>query len=512
MDTKNASSFIYQGKIELATYREVNIPSFQGNPLIEALPPLPEKEEVFKQIRIKPAYEEQHRNFCLEERLLLLGHGRRFFEPMSKHFDLVRRLASMIRDGYVGRNPLQLGYFVETREKIEKITQIPLDGDLPLAFNLGLTIMGISGIGKSRSLERACSLYPQIIQHHRYKDRRFTWTQLVWFKLDCPHDGSIIGLCVNFFRQVDTVLGTTYFQRYGIGNKPSQNAMVSYMTLVASNHSLGVLIIDEIQNLKRAKDSRMLDFFVQLDNEIGVPVILVGTPDAENILSGDLRRARRASGQGDMRWNRMQNDVEWRYFLKSLWRYQYIQNPSDLSDELIQTLYFESQGITDLVIKLYFLAQRYAIVTKEERITRETIQRAARMGLTMIQPFLNYLRSHDTEKIKAYRNLPLEDIEHAFQQAEHELTRGLEIDPVPRPETGVHTGKPPQGESIEITKAREGISAPLDTDAKTPKSSETLPQVVAQGLKEQKLAAYEALKQAGHICNAVEYLTGEGQL
>jgi len=173
------------------------------------------------------------------------------------------------------------------------------------------------------------------------------------------------------------------------------------LCFVLSDKLLGVLIIDEIQNLRRKRDPEMLDFFIQLDNEIGVPIVLVGTPTAEEILSGDLRRARRASGQGEMRWSRMQNDVEWRYFLESLWRYRYVQKQSDLSDELAQTLYYESQGITDLAIRLYFFAQRYAIVTGEECITRETIQTAARLGLHSVQTFLHYIRDNKIKEIKA---------------------------------------------------------------------------------------------------------------
>ncbi len=512
MDNNNISPFIYQGNIEPACYREQIIPSYQGNPLIEALLPMLEKEEVFKRIQICPVYEEEHRHCSREERLLFLGHGRRFFVPMYNHFDLSRRFGSLLHDGYVGRNPLNLGYFRETREKLDRAFQQLISNDLPLGFNLGFDMMGISGVGKSRAIERICSLYPQIIQHSWYKDQRFTWTQLVWFKLDCPPDGSIPSLCTNFFRQIDMVLGTTYYQNYGIKNKPSQHVMVGYMKTVASNHSLGVLINDEIQNLKRVKDPRLLDFFVELDNEIGVPVVLVGTPDAEDTLNGDFRRARRASGQGEMRWNRMQNDVEWTYFLKALWKYQYVQKESKLTDELSQTMYYESQGITDIAIKLYFLAQRYAIVTKEEALTRETIQQAARMGLPDLQLFLEYIRSNNIRRIKAYKDLPLQDIEATYQRAEHALMGRSEGEPA--------SGSAPSGVQVSPSGAMPGASAsknetqnepasPLTLASRQQRTNETLPQIVAQGLKKHQIAAYEALKQAGFICNAVEYLVGE---
>jgi hypothetical protein len=291
--------------------------------------------------------------------------------------------------------------------------------------------------------------------------------------------------------------------------------MVGFMKTVAANHSLGVLIIDEIQNLKRVKDPRMLDFFVELDNEMGVPIVLVGTPDAEDTLSGDFRRARRASGQGEMRWNRMQNDVEWRYFLKALWKYQYVQKQSHLTDELSQVMYYESQGITDIAVKLYFLAQRYAIVMGEENITRETIQQAARMGLPSLQLFLEHLRSNNTRKIKAYRDLPLQSIEAAYQQAEHALVGSSASDLAPGNVPGggqASLSGTTQGKNIREPESQNESAGHLALATSQQRTSETLPQIVAQGLKKQQIAAYEALKQAGFICNAVEYLVGEGVL
>ncbi len=95
MSNDNTPPSIYQGHIEPARYRKQRVPSFRSNPLIEALPPLGEKEDVLKLYES----EEQHRHDTLEERLLLLGHRRRFFEPLSIHFDLARQFNSMLCDG-----------------------------------------------------------------------------------------------------------------------------------------------------------------------------------------------------------------------------------------------------------------------------------------------------------------------------------------------------------------------------------------------------------------------------
>jgi len=63
-------------------------------------------------------------------------------------------------------------------------------------------------------------------------------------KLDCPYDSNTTALCLNFFQAVDSILNTNYLETYE-GKRPAQ--LVTGISRVASNHHLGVLVIDEIQ-------------------------------------------------------------------------------------------------------------------------------------------------------------------------------------------------------------------------------------------------------------------------
>ena len=101
---------------------------------------------------------------------------------------------------------------------------------------------------KTTSIEAILSLYPQVILHNRYCENDFSFTQIVWLKLDCPFDGSIKGLYLNFFQAVDDLLGTRYYDNYAGGRK-TVDELLPRMALVASLHSIGVLVIDEIQHL-----------------------------------------------------------------------------------------------------------------------------------------------------------------------------------------------------------------------------------------------------------------------
>jgi hypothetical protein len=93
-----------------------------------------------------------------------------------------------------------------------------------------------------------------------------------------------------------------------------------------------------------------------------------------SVLQSEFRQARRSSGQGALIWDRMQNDESWEIMLRAMWKYQWLQKPAPLTDELKNVLYEESQGILDIAVKLYAMAQSKAIADCVETITPQTIR------------------------------------------------------------------------------------------------------------------------------------------
>src|SRR5439155_9812714 len=140
------------------------------------------------------------------------------------------------------------------------------------------------------------------------------------------------------------------------------------------------LAIDEIQHLDQSKSGgkdRMLNFFTHLINTIGVPVVFIGTPKAKSVLSGEFRQSRRGTGEGDFIWDRLENDEKWRYFLESLWGYQYLRTATPPSKELFDVIHDESQGIVDIAVKVFMLSQVRAIRSGHETLTSAIIRSVA---------------------------------------------------------------------------------------------------------------------------------------
>jgi hypothetical protein len=409
---------VFHGTAQNASYREQQVPRYKGNPLIEALPDILSAEDAVNLLAYYPPRDPHASELPAEIRQHLLLDVLHFFQPLPFHIDYEQRVSRLVRDGYVGRNPIIRDHWRDIDRRVESILEA---GGIPMCSSNvnGFAMLGIPGVGKTTVNERVLLTYPQVINHRSYHGRPFHGIQIVWLKITCPHDGSIKALCLQFFADIDGLLQTTYYRDFAGGGRRTVDELIQAMARVAAIHCLGLLVVDEIQCLNQAKSGgaeRMLNFFLQLMNTLGLPVVLVGTYAAMQILNRELRQVRRNCGMGDFIWDRMANDEVFRMFAEALWRYQYTKIQVPLSKELNDVLYEESAGIVDFAVKLFLLAQVRAISGGKEEITSTIIRSVARDSLRLAQPALNAIRTGDMRAVATMRDLHPIDIQSAVQQ------------------------------------------------------------------------------------------------
>lgn len=414
----SAAEPIFRGSEQNAVYTEQLVGRYEGNPTIEALPKILSAEDAAKLLAYYPEREKDGHKLPSEIRMHLIMDAVHFFQPLPVHIDLEQRLSRVLRDGYAGRNPLARDHWREIDQRVETILKV---GGIPMRSSnvIGFSIVGMPGTGKTTGVERNLLTYPQVIHHQTYQGQPFNRTQLVWLKLTCPHDGSIKGLCLNFFREIDGLLGTHHYRDYAGEGRRTVDELIPGMCRVGWIHCLGLLVIDEIQHLNQAKSGgaeKMLNFFLQLMNTLGVPVVLIGTYAAMEILSRELRQIRRSCGQGDLVWDRMENDDVWRLFTESLWQYQYTKAQVPLSQDFSNMLHHESAGIIDFAVKLFLLAQVRAISTGIEKITPAILNSVAKDSLRLAQPALNAIRTGDMRAVATMTDLHPIDFQSAVQK------------------------------------------------------------------------------------------------
>lgn len=387
-----------------------SLPEYENNPFIARLPPPFSRRQIRDNLISHPLIQESEKSYPLHLRKHCIVRLFRYFEPLERQFQFAERIDILLRQGYLGRNPLTHSYIRQLQNGIKRIQSRSFEVPALLAVEMtgvSFALTGCSGNGKSKSIERILHQYPQTIQH----TQPFSLIQIVWLKLDCPYLGSPKQLCINFFAAVDTIVGSNYLKLYGSKSNAVDDMML-HMAHIATLHAIGLLVIDEIQHLNQAKigSEALLNFLVTLVNTIGIPVVLIGTLSAVRVLQRNFRQARRASGLGSLIWDRMPKGRAWDHFIGQLWKFQWTRETTTLSPELKDVLYEESQGILDIVVRLFILAQFRAIdigsVRKiAENLTPDLFRKIAREDFRIVQPMLNALRANDFVALAKFDDL-----------------------------------------------------------------------------------------------------------
>jgi len=461
-----------------AIYSQSPLADYLGNPLIEALPEINSLKQSVGLLANLPPVVDIDTNIDDHLKLHALQQLNRVYQPLPQHLLLEQKISILIRQGYVARE-------YEGREFIErfnnaKYLQSPKYKTKlkPLGTATSFGLIGCAGMGKTLTTEKVLDNYPQVLNHKGHG-----FLQIVWMKLNCPHDGSVKQLCINFFKEVDRLLGTSLQRKY-CKPKSSIDELQGYIADVANMYNLGVLVIDEIQHLNSAKtkgDDQMLNFLVSLVNFIGVPVIKMGTPSSMTLLQKALHEARRNCGMGFVYWDRLAKEDDWELLVTTLWQYQWLEQQLELSNHIKSVLYDLTQGVVDILVKLLILSQMRAIINGDKQLTVSVIQETFYEDLSILVPYVNALKENlNDDKLDDFARPDFDKIiaekisRYHLQQAKTAINRS-------------QVNKESQAEKKEITKMRTENMEEGD-----------LRRITAEG-KENGLTNYEALKRAGLI-------------
>jgi hypothetical protein len=427
-ETYNGGFFL-RGEHVDARYIKQQEPTYMNNLLIEALPPVKSMEYIYNVLERRPIYSKEERNKPEEYRLQALYRLHDFLFPTSTYFEVASYIAVAIRRGYTGKHIMTPQYIQQLYDSSNKLrdkesqeasqnTIVSINNNI--STSLGFSIFGPSGAGKSTAVQNILSLYPQCIVHYGYEGNRFLFKQLTWLKIDCSHNGSIKGICLSFFKQVDNILGETYFNKYSVG-RYSIDMMIQAMAHIVIRHGLGLLVIDEIQHLRLAQNDKSkaegaLNFFVTLMNEIKLPILYIGTYKAINaIFSKDYRHSRRGESIGIVNMGFLSKDDEWDMLLAELWQYQWTKEFCELTEEISDLIYDCSLGIMDRLVKLFIMAQFEAIVSGREKINCDLIKKVSEEKFKLTHKMAKAMKSGNISEMHKYEDLYMPNIDSIIE-------------------------------------------------------------------------------------------------
>lgn len=367
-----------------------------------------------------PIWSDKERSYPpLYRRRLAVRRLSSYFFPGNRHLKLYENLVGQILDGYIGRAQSPIEHEKRVREFADLNARGELLSDDP-AGNFGISkpigienhsrssmLLGFPGMGKSLTVEEILRRIPETVRHND----GINFVQVCRIKLDCPHKGSVKALCADFFAELDRILhgGKPTYSKMYAPPRATEEQMMKSMAVVANLHALGILVIDEVQHLSGA-DGNLLKFLITLINRIGVPVMLVGTVDALGVMADTGRMVRRGIGASSAIWERYSaNDNDWIKFIEDIWKYQWTAIETPLTDVLKERIYYHSQGIIDIAVKLFCLSQLRAIRLGErgraETISVKIIDAVSSEEMALAMPMMNALRSGNAKEIAKFNDL-----------------------------------------------------------------------------------------------------------
>ena len=377
-------------RCENASYHEAILPEHRGNPLIEALPPKVDDAELVVKLSNYPERNLDETTLREIERLEYLTRLKELRQPLPLYLDVFRAIEMAIKEGYSAKNPLSpttmnyLHYSSNNNPNVE-----PRTGFFKPKGS-GITIIGESGVGKTCMLEQVLNCFPDVIEHRYYQNKVLAIPQVVWIKVDCPDDSSVKGLCHRILEQIDRKLRLP-------PTKPAGTIALLLEQIEAKMKSsfLGILVIDEMQNLNLAKAGgadRLLGFLHNLVNNLGIPLLFCANPPFDTLLSKSFKSARRAESSGYFNVELMRNDDEWELFVDELWCLQWMNVETPLTPSLSNRLYSLSAGNMDLAVRIYYAAQKAIIGSSDERITEEVLELGASIAIRLTKTLTEELR------------------------------------------------------------------------------------------------------------------------
>ena len=362
--------------------------SQKGNPFLEAMPELLSKKTFFQNIQ-NDYINESVLTQSPEERRRQIIKLSEWFYPLDYMYRIYDMLYHSILSSYQSQTTVE---FVKQLNRIYKTFQnqelcSTSDNNQPFGTYSASTfstqaqtgaILGIPGIGKTSTIKRCLDLIPQVIVHSNYRKENCYMRQINYLMVECPSDCSVKTLAFNILSAIDRAVGSNYFETGLETRKLAVSALSTKLKLICMNHHVGIIVIDEIQNvINTAEKSKqikpLIRFLVELTNDTSTAICFCGTLEAEELFLEKEHLKRRTRG---LRLLPMKYDLTYRKFMEKLWRKQVLLNPGELSEKMMKQIFDLSGGIPAYIIKIFQEAQIQAIFSGKETITYQEIKEA----------------------------------------------------------------------------------------------------------------------------------------
>ena len=345
--------------------------------IINTLPRMKSGNELLSALEVLPEYDKTICSATVPIRLMALSDLYRLYIPSQMSLEIYNKLyLALLRS--LQKKGTKLAVQQQNRN-YKAIIQQEYNGIM--GGSDSFTIIGTSGIGKSSAISRAITL----ITENRVIEAKNPYTHIVpCVIVQCPFDSSVKGMLLEILRKVDEVLDSKYYQN-ALRARATTDMLIGSVSQVSLNH-IGLLVVDEIQNVANSKNGKsLIGALTQLINNSGISICMVGTPESTVFFESAMQLARRSVG---LQYTSMSYNTYFQEFCKTLFQYQYVKQQTEITDGIIEWLYEHSAGVTSVVVALIHDAQEIAILNGKEILDLTALNEAYQQRLSLLHGYI----------------------------------------------------------------------------------------------------------------------------
>ena len=334
-------------------------------------------DELIERLTVKPVYDESIRNQPMNVRLMALSSLYDLYIPSQMSVEIYNKIYLSVMRSIQKKATKEA---VQQRYKNYQIKRGITSNGIMGGMD-SYTIIGCSGIGKSSAIQHAIEAIDgtkEIILDDPY--RKIVPCLIV----QCPFDSSVKNLLLEILRKIDEILGSDFYPT-AVRSKYTTDALIGIVSQACLNN-IGLLVVDEIQNVvNSANGKNLVGVLTQLINNSGISICMVGTPESKSFFEQKMYLARRALG---LYYDRLEMDAYFCQFCYELFQFQYVKNPTQINQSIIEWLYNHSAGVLSLVVTLFHDAQEMAILNGKEIVSIGTLNDAYESRMQFMQEYI----------------------------------------------------------------------------------------------------------------------------
>ncbi len=393
---------------------------YEGCILVDALGPILTQDEATVRLTKMPKVPRGMGEIPREIARHMLHDLREFHFPDIEEVRLQQTIDLMIRQCYKRNDPAHPATWAALHGG-------PLcHSTIPRAF--AAAVSGHSGTGKSDAIHGCLRLFPgQIIPHQTFPRLAGPHYQVTYQSIGVPPGGKSTELAAGLMEDWDHVTGGNRFGPTLARANYRGAQMLREWQQVASSHFLGLLHLDEIQNLfkiptlearrkrkagdevpeLRIVDDESLKWLLTFMNLGRTALVVSGTPDGMAAITKRFSNTQRFATSGYHSFTRFENPdgPDFIAFMNALKVYQYVKTPMVIDKSVRGRIIELTGGIRRLIIALWVCGQRVALTKKSGEFTLADLSHAAATFLAPVGPAVAALLSGEPDRMARYEDL-----------------------------------------------------------------------------------------------------------